>query len=110
MKAKLLLLAALWALAPAAHASDPHSEILADKMLSTANHRFYPAPDSAATLAAAPEGYVPYHISTYARHGSRYLIGHNDYKKASSLCKKPMPQGCFLPTARGQWSAWRRCR
>lgn len=27
----------------------------------------------------APEGYVPFHIEHYGRHGSRWLIGENDY-------------------------------
>ena len=28
---------------------------------------------------AAPEGYVPFHMEHYGRHGSRWLLGENDY-------------------------------
>ena len=29
----------------------------------------------------APEGYVPFYMSHYGRHGSRWLIGENDYER-----------------------------
>lgn len=35
-----------------------------------------------------PEGYQPFYISHYGRHGSRYLIGDNDYKWIIELFEK----------------------
>ena len=43
----------------------------------TAYENVYAAFDH--TMTPAPEGYVPFYISTYARHGSRWLISHKDY-------------------------------
>ena len=51
-------------------------------------------PTPTAKQTAAPKGYEPFYISTYMRHGSRYLIDPNDYRfpkqtllKADSLNK-----------------------
>ena len=52
-------------------------EIKANRMLSANNYRAYPAPT--AKLTPAPKGYEPFYISTYMRHGSRYLINPKDY-------------------------------
>ena len=75
-------------------------EILADKMLSTANHRLYPDPDSATHIASAPEGYVPFHISTYARHGSRYLMNRDNYANAIAPLAKAERDGVITETGR----------
>ena len=98
MKCKMLLLALLSIASMPVYAGNPHSEILADKMLSTANHRLYPAPDSDAVLPAAPQGYVPFHISTYARHGSRYLISQRDYERALAPMLKAANDGVLTST------------
>lgn len=42
----------------------------------------YPiASDSVVSFTRPPKGYQPFYISHYGRHGSRYLISDNDYKK-----------------------------
>lgn len=48
-------------------------EILADPNKSASNHLVYPGPDKK-RLTPVPKGYVPFYISHYGRHGSRYLI------------------------------------
>ena len=41
----------------------------------------YPYVDNAAPAQTpAPDGYTPFHMEHYGRHGSRWLIGENDYK------------------------------
>ena len=40
----------------------------------------YPVPTQ--RLTPAPKGYNPFYISHYGRHGSRYLLSDNDYKRA----------------------------
>ena len=50
------------------------------------NYYAYPAPDVA--LTPAPKGKSPFYISTYARHGSRYLIRAKEYEEPYQLMKK----------------------
>lgn len=57
-----------------AFAAHPREEIAADKRLSAANFMVYPEPEGV-RLTKAPKGYKPFHISTYARHGSRFHTG-----------------------------------
>ena len=52
-------------------------EIKDNPCLSASNYLAYPTPT--APLTAAPKGYKPFYISHYGRHGSRYLIGTEDY-------------------------------
>ncbi len=68
----LLLLAAAVAMAQGAR-----SEILGNRKLSASNYLAYPGPSR--PLSPAPEGYRPFYISHYGRHGSRYLIDGEDY-------------------------------
>jgi hypothetical protein len=41
---------------------------------------YYAYPVTESHNTPAPKGYKPFYISHYGRHGSRYLIGDNDYK------------------------------
>lgn len=58
-------------------AQTAREEINANRQLSANNYYAYPSPTG--KLKAPPKGYEPFYISTYARHGSRYLIDPNDY-------------------------------
>ncbi|GCB33941.1 histidine-type phosphatase [Bacteroides faecalis] len=60
-----------------AQAQTAREEIKANRQLSANNYYAYPTPT--VKQQAAPKGYEPFYISTYARHGSRYLIDPNDY-------------------------------
>lgn len=60
-----------------AQAQTAREEIKANRQLSANNYYAYPTPT--VKQKAAPKGYEPFYISTYARHGSRYLIDPNDY-------------------------------
>ena len=75
--ATLLLLfacAATWA-------QSPREEFKENIFKSGSNYYAYPGPKQQ-KLTPAPKGYEPYYISHYGRHGSRYLIGKNDYDRA----------------------------
>ena len=70
----LLLLLFVWTV----QAQTAREEIRANRYLSANNYYAYPTPTAKQT--AAPKGYEPFYISTYMRHGSRYLIDPNDYR------------------------------
>lgn len=73
---KLLIIAALLLSAPLS-AQTSREEVCADLNKAGGVYLTYPEPTTA--LTPAPKGYRPFYISHYARHGSRYLIGDNDY-------------------------------
>ncbi len=66
-------------------------EIYADVRLSAANHRAYPEPDFKQT--APPAGFMPFYLSHYARHGSRYRVNPDDYKKPRAILKEAKKDG-----------------
>ncbi|MBQ7635511.1 MAG: histidine acid phosphatase [Bacteroidaceae bacterium] len=59
-------------------AQTAREEIYADLHRSASNYLAYPAPENV-TYTPAPRGYKPFYISHYARHGSRWLIGRDEY-------------------------------
>lgn len=60
-----------------AAAQQSRLDIAADANLAGSNYVAYRGPQKPQT--ATPEGYTPYYISHYGRHGSRYLIGASAY-------------------------------
>ena len=48
--------------------------------MSPANYLAYPGPQKQ-PFTPAPKGYVPFYLSHYGRHGSRWLIGERDYQR-----------------------------
>lgn len=92
---------AVWlsfAVCPSVWALSPREEILADKMLATSNHRLYPEPGESGSLMAPPAGYTPFHISTYARHGSRFLLNEESYDNALLPLEKGEEAGLLTET------------
>lgn len=45
----------------------------------------------------APKGYVPFYFSHYGRHGSRWLIGKDDYARVIRPLRKAQQQGKLTP-------------
>lgn len=97
---RMLVLACTVALASAGWAQTPvraRREIANDPRLAAGKYLAYEAPTQ--PLTPAPDGYTPCYISTYARHGSRYLTGEDKYKPALDLlneaarCKGLTPVG-----------------
>lgn len=81
MKAALLACAAAMTLTLAATAQPrAELEIKADPRLAAGKYMAYEAPAGKPT--PPPAGYKPCYISTYARHGSRYLTGADKYEPA----------------------------
>lgn len=61
-------------------------EIRENPKLATGKYLAYEAPTT--PLTPAPEGYVPCYISTYVRHGSRYLTGKDKYEPALTIMEE----------------------
>jgi hypothetical protein len=67
------------------HARDVREELKANPALAASNYLAYPTPE--AKLTKAPKGYKPFYISHYGRHGSRWLIGKEEYKMPYEVLK-----------------------
>lgn len=73
-------------------------EVFAD--LNKAGGVYYAYPVSESLNTAPPKGYKPFYISHYGRHGSRYLIGDNDYLKLLTLMRKADAEGALTDLGR----------
>ena len=79
---RTLFIAVNCAMCISAAAVEPTTEIY--RM--AGNYFSYPYTNAPAPkLTAAPKGYEPFHIEHYGRHGSRWLLGQNDYNRAIEL-------------------------
>ncbi len=79
MKKTLIITICLVGMGLAAQAQVAREQIRKNINLAGANYLAYRGPQQ--KLTPAPKGYEPFYISHYGRHGSRYLIGTNDYDK-----------------------------
>lgn len=58
----------------------------------------YPVTDDAQVRhTTPPEGYSPFYVSHYGRHGSRYLISDNDYSKVVDLLSEAERNNALTP-------------
>lgn len=57
----------------------------------------YPVGDEGLPVTPAPEGYTPFYISHYGRHGSRYLISDNDYRRLLDRLHDARDAGALTP-------------
>jgi hypothetical protein len=97
MKKTLLFLATI-AFALSVNAQQSRQDIKANTNLAGSNYVAYPGPRQ--TLTVAPKGYEPYYISHYGRHGSRYLIGTDDYDKPYFTLLRADSLGKLTPMGR----------
>ncbi len=74
-----------------AMAQTAQEEIRQNPCLAGSNHRAYPTPTKA--LTAAPAGKTPFYISHYGRHGSRYLIGGEEYTTPQEIFRQAAAAG-----------------
>lgn len=58
---------------------------------------YFAYPSVAADNTPAPKGFKPFHVSHYGRHGSRYLIGDNEYKSMADLLHKANDADALTP-------------
>ena len=86
MQMRKIFIAMLLVLTMPAMAQRAKEEIKADRNLAASNYLAYPGPKQ--KLTKAPEGYTPYYISHYGRHGSRYLISPAQYSDAVNILAK----------------------
>lgn len=98
MKKTLTLAAALLCIGLSVFAQTAREAIRANIQLAASNYLAYRGPQR--PLTPAPKGYEPYYISHYGRHGSRYLIGTNDYDKPYQALLRADSAGVL--TARGR--------
>ena len=84
MKPQFLPLFLLFGLC--ALAQTPKEEILSNRLLSGSNYVAYIAPDK--PLSPAPQGYEPFYISHYGRHGSRWLTSDWQYTDVLKVLEK----------------------
>ncbi len=81
MKRIIYLMLPALLLSLAATAQTTKKELLQDLGKTGASYYAYPGPRQAA-LTPAPEGYKPFYISHYGRHGSRYVSDNKYYTRA----------------------------
>lgn len=84
--------------AMSAFAQSAREEVLADPCKAGGIYYAYPGPDE--NLAGTPEGYKPFYISHYGRHGSRYLIADDDYARVIHQFAVADSLGQLTPTGK----------
>ncbi len=75
------------------HNMTAREELHANKYLSGGNYLDYERQLSDKPLTPSPEGYEPYYMSHYGRHGSRWLIGKTSYTSVTDPLQKAHQQG-----------------
>lgn len=58
---------------------------------------YYAYPVSEPVFTEAPEGFAPFYISHYGRHGSRYLIGEEGYTRPLRVFERAAEHGTLTP-------------
>lgn len=58
---------------------------------------YYAYPVTESLNTPAPKGYKPFYVSHYGRHGSRYLISDDDYRRAIDLMKDAHESHALTP-------------
>lgn len=76
-------------------AQSPREAIDKNPNLAASNYLAYIVPT--AKLTAAPKGYEPFYITHYGRHGSRWLIGDDEYANPYKVFKKAYEEGALTP-------------
>ena len=81
-------------------AQTAQEEIRANKYLAGSNYLDYDRQLSTTPLTPAPKGYVPFYMSHYGRHGSRWLISNDSYTSVIRPLTKALKAGKL--TQKGQ--------
>ena len=103
-----------WAMACPVSAQTSKAELLAHLELATGNYCNYPLPSGHVT--PAPEGYEPFYVSHYGRHGARYMTDDDPYKYIIGKLDTAQTRGWFtdkgkevlLRLRRAAADAWNR--
>lgn len=95
---------AIWGATAAAKAETPDSIY----RIYSGNLMAYPyAEKEPPAQTPVPEGYTPFHMEHYGRHGSRWLIGKNDYKTPMERLERAEKAGKLTPLGQKTLSALR---
>ena len=100
MMKKLLGVLFLAMLTTGLAAQTVREEFKANKYLAASNYLDYDRQLTDKPLTPAPEGYEPYYMSHYGRHGSRWLIADDSYSSVAEPMKKARKDGKL--TAKGE--------
>ena len=93
---KIFLLCTVLCSCLIAEAQSGRDEIKSDTHLSASNYLAYPGPTQG-DLTPAPEGEKPFYLSHYGRHGSRYLVNNDEYKRPYEILKAADEAGKLTP-------------
>ena len=97
-KASIIILSALLLNSIAAFATPPSADKETDFHKLSGNLRAYPyAECEPPAQTPPPAGYTPFHLEHYGRHGSRWLIGENDYLTPVRNLEKAERAGKLTP-------------
>ena len=94
----LILMTAVVAMTTTAQTA--REEIEANKYLAGSNYLDYDRYFTPLALTPAPKGYVPFYMSHYGRHGSRWLISKDSYTSVIDPMRKARQYGKL--TAKGE--------
>lgn len=81
-------------------AQTAREEIKANRFLSASNYLDYNNQLSTEALTPAPKGYEPFYLTHYGRHGSRWLIGKQEYDAPLNTLREAHRHGKL--TAKGE--------
>ena len=81
--------------AAAAGAQTSRSELLSHIELASGNYCNYPNPSG--NITPAPEGYQPFYITHYGRHGARYMTSNKAYKYLVNKLDSAKEMGLLTP-------------
>ncbi len=95
MRRLTLFIVCLMALEWTAGAQTTREELLSHIELTAGNYANYPNPTG--HLTPAPEGYEPFYISHYGRHGSRYMTSDKIYRRLRKQLDSARTLGILTP-------------
>jgi hypothetical protein len=95
MRRILTALSCLLLIGWVAGAQTSREELLSHIELTAGNYANYPNPTG--HLTPAPDGYEPFYISHYGRHGSRYMTSDKSYKRLKEQLDSAKALGILTP-------------
>lgn len=74
-------------------AQPAREDIAANKYLAASNYLDYNRQLTTESLTPTPKGYEPFYITHYGRHGSRWLVGNEEYTRPLEVLKEAHQKG-----------------
>lgn len=91
MKKQVITIAVMLSVCMPVFSQSAKDEISANNRLAAGKYFAYTAPET--VLTPAPEGYEPFYVSSFARHGSRYLTDKEKYDEPRSILEDAENKG-----------------